>query len=286
MSDAHASFEGWYFKHQSAGGTLAIIPGRSANAAFIQVIIAHGANSASYNVPYDLAQYEREPGCVRIGGSSFSLKRMRLDIRGRGIEVAGEVTYHRRTPPRSDIMGPFRFLPMECRHGLLSLHHELSGVLSVNGRALDFSGGIGYIEKDSGRAFPRRYAWVQCNDFAEKCCVTLAVADIPVGGQHTFRGMLCAVWYRGVEHRLATYNGGRVVVCTRQHIVIQRGRQRLEVKLAEPGAALPLMAPMGGGMNRVIRESPECPARFRFFSGGKLVFDLESVRASSEFCEI
>ncbi|MCL2811519.1 MAG: hypothetical protein FWD25_06480 [Clostridia bacterium] len=273
-------FEGWYFKHQSATDTVAIIPGRSKDAAFVQVI----TDGASYNVLYDLSLYEREPSVVRVGGSSFSLRRIRLDIQGKGIQLSGEVAYRRRTIPQGDIMGPFRFLPMECCHGLCSLHHELSGSLILNDREIDFAGGAGYIEKDSGYSFPKRYVWVQSTDFPVKCCVTLAVADIPLAG-FRFLGLLCAIWYDGVEYRLATYNGARAVVCTRYHIVLQRGKQRLEVKIPKSCASLPLLAPMEGSMQRTIRESPSCPARFRFFDKGKLLFDMESPRASMEFCE-
>ena len=274
------TFEGWYFKHQSATDTLALIPGRSKDMAFVQVI----TDTASYNVMYDLSLYRREPTVVRVGGSGFSLRRIRLDIQGKGIQLSGEITYRRRTPPQGDIMGPFRLLPMECRHGLCSLHHELSGSVILNHREIDFTGGAGYIEKDSGRSFPRRYVWVQSTDFPVKCCVTLAVAEIPLAG-FRFRGVICAVWYDGMEYRLATYNGARAVVCTRYHIVLQRGKQRLEVKIPEPCANLPLLAPVEGGMGRTIRESPSCPARFRFFDKGKMLFDMESPRTSMEFCQ-
>lgn len=283
MSDLHdrAFFEGWYFKHQSATDTVTLIPGRAKRLAFIQVI----TDTSAHNVGYDLSLYEREPGVVRVGGSSFSLRRIKLDIRGKGLAMSGEISYRRRTPPSGDIMGPFRFLPMECRHGLLSLHHELAGSLTINDRIVDFTGGVGYIEKDSGRSFPTRYAWVQSNDFPVKCCVTLAVAEIPLAGIR-FMGVLCAVWHGGAEYRLATYNGARIAVCTRHHIVLQRGKQRLEVKIPEPCANFPLLAPVDGGMGRTIRESPACPARFRFFDGGKLLFDMESPRTSMEFCGI
>ncbi|MCL2545254.1 MAG: stress response protein nst1 [Clostridia bacterium] len=273
-------FEGWYFKHQSAADTVALIPGRAKDTAFVQVI----TDGASYNVPYDLSLYRRESGAVRVGRSSFSLRRAQIDIRGKGILLSGEVAYHHITSPRGDIMGPFRLLPMECRHGLCSLHHELSGSLILNGREIDFTGGAGYIERDSGRSFPRRYAWVQSTDFPATCCVTLAVAEVPLAG-FRFQGVVCAVWYGGAEYRLATYSGAKAVVCTRRHIVLQQGRRRLEVGIPEPCTPLPLLAPANGGMARTIHESPSCPARFRFFDKGRLLFDMESPRASVEFCE-
>lgn len=67
------------------------------------------------------------------------------------------------TPLRSDIMGPFRFLPgMECSHGVISMGHSLEGKLDLNGKRIDFSGGTGYVETDRGRSFPSAYLWTQC----------------------------------------------------------------------------------------------------------------------------
>ena len=45
-------------------------------------------------------------------------------------------------------MGPFSIFPfMECNHGIISLHHKVSGRLSINYKELIIKDGIGYIEK-------------------------------------------------------------------------------------------------------------------------------------------
>ena len=76
-------------------------------------------------------------------------------------------------------MGPFKYFPMECRHGIISMRHTLEGRLKLNGKEIDFTNGLGYIEKDSGRSFPSSYVWVQANDFDEPCSIMASVADIP-----------------------------------------------------------------------------------------------------------
>lgn len=40
---------------------------------------------------------------------------------------------------------------MECRHSIFSLTHTVSGNLTVNGRVLGFTDGVGYLEGDKGR---------------------------------------------------------------------------------------------------------------------------------------
>ena len=81
-------------------------------------------------------------------------------------------------------MGPFAYFPfMECFHGVLSMKHRVSGSIVVNSKELIFNNGIGYIEKDWGRSFPKRYLWLQCNDFStEETSIMVSIADIPFLG--------------------------------------------------------------------------------------------------------
>lgn len=271
-------FEGWYLKHQNQTETFACIPGFADDRAFIQVI----TDTESFYFAYPLSECSRGQE-IKIGGSSFSPQGIVLDIRQGGHILSGRIAYTALTPLASDIMGVFRFLPMQCRHGVLSLHHRLTGTVRVNGKLIDFNGGTGYAEKDSGRSFPKRYLWMQSNDFPETCSVMAAVADIPFMGLH-FRGVICAVWYRGREYRLATYNGAKVIRSTGGELVIQRGRYTFWAAVL--GAkSHPLAAPEMGKMSRMIRETPSCRARFRFLEGDKVLFDMESGKTSFEFVE-
>ena len=132
--------------------------------------------------------------------------------------VQGAVRYGPLSPLRTDIMGPFRFLPMQCSHSVYSMAHTLAGGFTVDGRFIDLTGGTGYIEGDRGSAFPRDYLWVQCNDFAQPCSVMASVAHIPFCGR-SFTGCICAVVYRGREYRLATYRGVRIVEASSRRLV-------------------------------------------------------------------
>ena len=66
-------------------------------------------------------------------------------------------------------MGPFSYLSfMECYHGILSMKHSLEGTLSWNGQLIDFTNGIGYLEKDWGSSFP-------CNPIYGSNAISLAI---------------------------------------------------------------------------------------------------------------
>jgi len=269
-------FEGWYFKHQANGHTLALIPGRAEDHAFVQIVTD---NEAHY-VRYPLSAYQKGED-VRVGDSVFSTSGLRLDIRQAEISLAGEISYNNLTPIRSDIMGPFRFFPMECRHSVLSMDHKLEGTVSLDGTALDFTGGRGYIESDSGRSFPSGYTWVQCNDFGEDISIMAAVARIPFYGLR-FWGCICVVWLRGREYRLATYRGVRIVQSKPGVLELRQGKHRLLITIRMRNAH-PLPSPRFGRMDGTIRESLSCPARFRFTEGDHILFEGESAQASYEY---
>lgn len=272
-------FEGQYYKHQKDDRTLALIvgqtrPGRAKlwrternliqAERFIQVITDEGA----FRIPYQKGNY-------------FSNQGVSLNIDTPRLTLKGAIRYHHLSPIAGDIMGPFQFFPMECRHGIVSMRHRLTGSVVMNGEKMDFTGGLGYMETDSGCSFPSDYTWIQANDFPEACSVVAAVARIPFCGMH-FRGCICVIQYRGREYRLATYLGVRVLVCTRNRIVLAQGPYRLDIRIGEH-TGWPLAAPQQGSMVRTVQEAVSCPAEFRFSIRGKMVFHFFSGHASFEY---
>lgn len=269
-------FEGWYFKHQCGENMLAVIPGRAADGAFVQVITENG----SCRVDYPLESYDKKE-TLHIGDSMFSDRGIRLAIDDKGISLHGTLDYNKLTHINGDIMGPFKYFPMECSHSVVSMNHELSGSVVYNGKTLKFNGGRGYIEGDSGASFPSDYAWVHCNDFGENCSIMASAARIPFCGLH-FWGCICVVMLEGREHRLATYRGARIKRCAPGGLVLEQGDYQLEVTVdADKGHEL--SAPRSGAMSRVIRESVSCPAQFRFICKNNLLFEGRSNRASYEY---
>ncbi|MFT3950951.1 MAG: tocopherol cyclase family protein [Oscillospiraceae bacterium] len=201
------------------------------------------------------------------------------------LAMSGCIRYGAITPIRCDIMGPFKYFPMECRHAIISLYHTLSGTLNINDEAIDFTDGTGYIEKDSGTSFPKSYLWLQSNDFPKKACVMISIADIPFCAT-SFQGCICVIWYQGKEFRLATYLGVRVIVCDEKQVILSQGNLLLIADLVPSKSAHPLHAPSKGRMSRTIRESLSCKARVRFYKNSRLVFDMESENCSYEAVNI
>jgi len=269
MTEPGKEFEGWYYKHQANGNSLAIIPGRASDGAFVLVI----TNDGSYHIPYPLTDYQKGD-ILRVGSNSFTSDGISLNINHPNLTLTGEISYTDLTLIRGDIMGPFRFFPMECRHGIVSMKHNLCGAVTLNGEMQNFNGGKGYIESDSGRSFPEKYTWVQCNDFKQDCSIMASVARIPFYGLR-FWGCICVVYLNGQEYRLATYKGVKILQCKPDIIVLKQGKYRLDITIT-PHNGHQLPAPRLGKMSHSIRESVSCAARFQFFEGKSCLFDEAS----------
>ena len=279
-------FEGWYFKHQNKEHSIAFIPGININKngdkyAFIQII----TKKKSYNINYNYNDFSisKDKLTIKIKDNIFSLKGIIVNIKNKDIRIKGKLTYSNITPIKGDIMGSFAYFPfMECTHGVLSLNHKVNGRLELNSNEINFVDAKGYIEKDSGKSFPKTYLWLQCNDFIKNnASIMVSIADIPFLG-FEFKGCIASVYYEGKEYRLATYNGVKLISYNEKGLTIKRREYKLEVQIRSLSPQK-LLAPSGGDMTRTIYENIACSARFKFYIKEELLFDLESSNTSFEY---
>lgn len=268
MSDR---FMGWYYKQRAGDYMLAFIPGRASDGAFVQMINSNGARL------FPMPDFHVRGDTVRTGDCLFSPEGLRVCLPG----VEGRLRYDGTTPLRSPIMGPFAHLPMQCSHGVISMHHAVNGSMTVDGRTHLFDGGSGYAEKDRGRSFPRSYLWLQCNDFPLPCSLMLSVAHIPFLG-FSFTGCICALIYRRQEYRLATYRGVKVLTPAAGQLRLTQGNLCLDLTVRPIGAGHRLLAPLHGKMTRTVRESCDAYLRLRLTQGDETVVECESSRAAYE----
>jgi tocopherol cyclase len=214
-------FEGWYYKLISADERykVAIIPGvilgQDAHA-FLQVLDGVGGTTAYLKFPVQDFRADDRHFAIKIGENRFDDIHLYLALNSPQCQLAGEIHLGPLNPwavtwLSPGIMGWYAWVPrMECYHGVLSFSHSLQGMLTLNGKVMDFSGGQGYIEKDWGQAFPSAWIWCQSNHFAGMdACITASVAIIPWIGQ-AFRGFIVGLWLDGKLHRFATYSGARI----------------------------------------------------------------------------
>jgi hypothetical protein len=296
-------FEGWYFKQQSHNGDqmIAFIPavhtdGSGHKSGSVQVVTPEKSWTVILDRPP--VSHLKPALSVKAGGNMFSAQELRVDIRQPDLTVSGSLRFGPLIPPGGDIMGPYRFVPlMECRHSVFSLRHTVAGSLTLNGRNLDFTDGTGYIEGDRGRSFPKRYVWTQCaweeDGEAGKspCSLMLSVADVRPFGL-PFTGIIGFVYFGGIEHRIATYRGAKILSAGNGAVSVRQGDDMLTVQLLDGGVqkqdgvcreAQVLRAPVSGEMKRLIRESLACRARYTFSVKERVLFDHITERASFEY---
>ncbi len=265
-------FEGWYFKHISSdlNSVISIIPGISIDGdeshAFIQIITGKPEESSYIRYPISEFRWDRKKMNFRIGPSEFDSEYIRLDIVSDGLKIGGQVNYSNIVKyPGSlispGIMGWYSFVPfMECNHGIVSVLHDLSGKISINGRLTDFTGGKGYSEKDWGISFPEGWIWIQsCNFPDNNISFSFSMAKIPWMGSY-FTGFICFLYFRDEFYLFATYNGSAISGVTRDKdnvgITLINNKYSLEIRVVKNTFG-DLVAPVSGKMVRSIRESTD-----------------------------
>jgi hypothetical protein len=271
-------FEGWYFKltDSKAEHIYAVIPGISIGQwdahAFIQVLDAD--NNVSY-FRYDINDFEFNERRfeIMIGDNYFSKSRIRLNLIGGELSLQGDLYFcnileYPRSCLRPGVMGPFLYLPrMECCHDIVNIQHEIIGHLKISGTTVDFTGGIGYIEKNWGRSMPKSWVWVQSNHFQpDDISFSLNIGKIPcLGG--SFIGFITMLRYKDRIFMFTTYSGAWISKLyhsgDRLRVTVKDCRFRLDISVTYTQGGT-IKAPVNGQMSRSITESVNAVIRLRF----------------------
>jgi tocopherol cyclase len=293
-------FEGWYFKHVTAAedNAFAVIPGISFSNdshAFIQYNEGKAGKSTYFR--YDISEFSFDPRkmIIRIGKSWFTSDGISLDLSNESFTIRGNIFYSGILKPPSGIfmpgiMGWYSYVPwMECNHGVISVNHNLSGSIKVNGNSRKFSGGKGYIEKDWGISFPESWLWMQCNNFPSKSAsVMISVGKIPWRGSF-FIGFIAFFSINGKTSVMATYNGAKIISLKKgddnlTEVIIKKGETVLKAVIAKKGAGV-LKAPVSGLMDNTIKESIDSEVRIELTKSGKILYSENGVKAGYEETE-
>jgi tocopherol cyclase len=294
-------FEGWYFKHVSADKTQvwSFIPGISLSPegrqSFIQVLNGRTGASQVYEYGVEVFSASKKELDVHVGQSHFTTKGVNLDLQNNSQKISGDISYasleqYPSSLFKPGIMGWYSFVPlMECKHGVVSMHHTLKGGLHIDDTYIDFDGGSGYIEKDWGSSFPESWVWLHCNTFnATHTSFTFSVAKIPWLGSY-FIGFIS---YLKLEDRfinLSTWSNARieklVYLDNILQITISNSSCRLEIEAANSQAG-PLKAPKLGSMNRIIKETVDATVELKLSDhSGNTLFHDKGTRAGMELIE-
>jgi len=293
-------FEGWYYKMVSPDGlySLALIPGISLNKdnphVFIQVFITY--NNADLETKYlifPLKDFDviKNPFSLIIDKQVFREDGISIDIEDKDISIHGQLSFQETTRIKTSILSPsimgffsyFKF--MECYHGVVSMNHTLNGLLVINGKEVDFTGGKGYIEKDWGKSFPKEYVWMQSNHFKNpKTSFMFSEATIPFIG-FEFHGLIVNLLVNEKEYRFATYNRAKVnnrdIEPQEVYYEIKKGKYKLIVE-AINDQTISLVSPENGAMVKAIKEGLSGRIKLQLFKNNRMIYEDIGTNAGLE----
>jgi tocopherol cyclase len=291
-------FEGWYFKHVSSdlSNVWSFIPGISLNPkdphAFIQVI--NGITGHTDYITYPLEQFlwDKENLDISIGKSRFKENSVSLDIEKEGLIISGLIEYHNNIKYPSSffspgIMGWYSFVPfMECKHGIVSVNHTLTGGLTINSNTVSFTGGKGYIEKDWGNSFPEAWIWIQSNNFSDPATsFTFSLAKIPWLGKF-FLGFIVFLYYKGEFILFSTHNKSSLtdVVQNDDSVSMTLKNKKYLLKVTAVKKTFgELKAPASGDMSRRIKESIDSEVTLKLYDlNNNILYNDTGKRAGLE----
>ncbi len=264
-------FEGWYYKQvdKTTNHTISFIPSvsftKESSIAYLQVIYQNGNNLISDMCKYDISEFvvSSESFSVIVHKNYFSDKKLNVDFTGDNLRIKGLLNFSNLTRLdysllNPNIMGPFSYIPfLQCNHAVISMKHSLCGAVTINGEEVVFDGGTGYIEKDWGRSFPKKYVWIQCGNFTkESTSLFFSVATVPVLSIN-LEGFICNLLLNGRQYRFAKYTGAKLNMVVRDDsvkILLQDRKYILKIE-AYPKDSKELFAPVNGEMTHKIKES-------------------------------
>ena len=294
-------FEGWYFKHVShdLGNVWSFIPGISLTEndphVFIQVI--NGITGKAEYLTYDLNEFtwDKNRLYLKIGNSVFTEKHIELSIQNENLNITGRLVYSNNinfptTFLSPGIMGWYSFVPfMECKHGVVSVNHDITGSLLINNDEINFDKGKGYIEKDWGTSFPEAWLWVQANNFKNhNSSLSFSVAKIPWLGKF-FIGFIAFLYYENRFLLFSTYNNSEITEINHSagtiDLVLKNRENQLRIAVLKSTFG-ELRAPVSGDMSRRIKESIDSEVNLSLFDkNNNLLYTDSSRRAGLECVE-
>lgn len=285
------AFEGWFSKVDDVNNDFmfSVIWGYSTvendRHAFIQFTnsITHKTKYIRY--PLEDLSFTKDPFILTIGQNKLSKDFMILNINEDDLKVKGEFSFNnlktlKKSFLKPNIMGILSYLPNECNHSISSLHHKVKGNISINNKTFNIDG-IGYMEKDWGTSFPKKYVWTQGSDVLGNS-VVFSNATVPILGRYA-TGFFLVILHNDKEYRFSSIEGSKMLSFEADHnsfkSKIQKGNLTVEI-FAKQYNPISLKSPNMGEMKSSIKESLDGNLKIALLKDGKVSFEIENERAS------
>lgn len=238
------------------------------------VIVAKCNEDAHIQIIDQLKSYViTDQASVTVKDKSISFNVVQDDL-----ILNGDLYFDSLHPLKKDVMGALRICNLECKHTIYSMYHNANGRIEINGRYIDFSDGVGYIEGDEGKSFPLSYIWY--NSIGKDYGLSFAIATIPLG----FKCILGSfIVYKDEEHEIvfSTLSRLKIIDITDNQIILRKGKYQFIIQVPK-SKGHKLYAPKNGNMCTVIMEAVDAISSFAIYKGKTLLIRKDDVHSSLE----
>lgn len=267
-------FEGWFLKIvDSSNISYSFIFGISLNEddphSFIQVIDQSQGRAFYYK--FKVSEFHYSDNIIKIGDNLISTNRLRLlvDTFDIDLNIKPTVFLKKRILP-GGAMSFYKYLFLPTRHEIIFMNSDVEGYVKSKNRDSKISG-TGYMEKDLGTRFPKRWIWFQTNHFlSNNISLIFSKADL-VG---KISGFFCFLNVNGKEYRFATYNLSKVKVSRKGDkvkIILKKGIYHLRIELKLKSGYLIIAPVEKAKMEKEIEERLNSTLKISLYKNNKLI---------------
>lgn len=165
-------FEGYYFKFINEKEELVILIAgisisKNEKYSFIQIASNYDKNVAFYKFPLSEFKSSKDSFLFNIGNNEFKRDEITLELDNINVhlQLKNSINWNR-SVLNPNIMGFLSFIPrVECKHDVITVATEVTGHVKLQNQTISFDKSSGYIEKNWGYSFPRKYLWLHANQF-------------------------------------------------------------------------------------------------------------------------
>tara|TARA_B100000508_G_scaffold130740_1_gene118305 strand:- start:9344 stop:10300 length:957 start_codon:yes stop_codon:yes gene_type:complete len=271
------AFEGFYFKvAKKDGTTLVIICGYAKSPekshAFIQVS-SQFISTLYFEYPIDSLKMGTGRFEFSIGNNHFNTRGIKLTEKNCNVDLSISMFLPwKRTALKPSIMGQLSRIPLvECKHDVIAPSLEVSGNIEIENNNIRFDNDSGYIDKNWGSSFPRKYKWGHISGFDDPT-VSIQFAL----GRPKWLGIPFPVYvgFFKIKDQIYIFNSlnqGKITMINIGHneLIMENKIFRIHAKFGQ-GHPLNLFAPSQGKLEDSIIENAGITTEVKVFQKNNL----------------
>ena len=272
-------FEGWFLRvFDNEDNCYSFIFGISLNKndphSFIQIIDQN--EKKSYYHKFNVSDFTYNNNEITIGKNILSTSKLKLSVSNFNADInIKPMTFLKN---KLGVMGFFKYFFLPTRHEIIFMNSKIEGLIK-NSRI----NGNGYMEKDLGTRFPKKWLWIQCNCFKKKN-VSLVIAKANLISN--IKGFFAFLNIGGKEYCFATYNCSKIENSRDKNninLVLKSRKYKVKIELKYANGYELIAPTKKAKMIKKIEESLKSTLKLSLYEKNKLLFSDEGINVACEY---